>query len=66
MSTIMADYATIQVRKETKKLLEQARLPGETFDAVVRRTLAEAEDKLRRDFFDEMYAALDKPLRPLR
>lgn len=64
----MVDYATIQVRKETKRLLEKAKQPGETFDAVVRRALAEAEEHVRQEFFDEMYAALAdrKSLKPLR
>ena len=64
----MADYATIQVRRDTKRLLEKARLPGETFDAVVRRTLTLAQDAADKSFFDEMYAILDdrKAMKPLR
>jgi hypothetical protein len=64
----MVEYATIQVRRETKKKLEQARRPGETFDAVLRRTLKEAEAQAERAFFDEMHAILDdrKSMKPLR
>jgi hypothetical protein len=65
---MMADYATIQVKRSTKKLLEAARKPGETFDALVRRTLKEAEAQAEREFFDEMHALLAdrKSMRPLR
>ena len=68
ISTIMVEYATIQVRKETKRLLEKARQPGETFDQVLRRKLDEAEAQATKAFFDEMYAALAdrKNLKPLR
>lgn len=64
----MADYATIQVKRSTKKLLEAARQPGETFDAVVRRTLKQAQAEAERAFFDELDAifadrASFKPLR---
>jgi hypothetical protein len=64
----MVEYATIQVRKGTKKLLEAARQPGETFDAVLRRKLEEAQAHAEKAFFDEMYAALAdrKSLKPLR
>lgn len=64
----MVEYATIQVRKETKKLLEQARAPGETFDALVRRKLKEAEAEAERLFFDEVDAMLAdrKSFKPLR
>lgn len=64
----MVEFATIQVRKETKRLLEQARAPGETFDQVLRRKLDEAEAQGTKAFFDEMYAALGdrKSLKPLR
>lgn len=64
----MVDYATIQVRRETKRLLEKARLPGETFDALVRRTLEQAQLAADKAFFDEMYAILDdrKAMKPLR
>jgi hypothetical protein len=64
----MVEYATIQVRKDTKRLLEKARQPGETFDALVRRKLDEAEARAEKEFFDEMYAALAdrKSLKPLR
>ncbi len=63
----MADYATIQVRRATKRLLEAARKPGETFDAVVKRTLKQAQAEAEREFFDEMHAILNdrKSMRPL-
>ena len=64
----MVDYATIQVRRDTKRLLEKARLPGETFDQVLRRTLEQAQLAADKAFFDEMYAILDdrKSMKPLR
>lgn len=65
---MVADYATIQVRRKTKRLLEESRRPGETFDAVVLRKLREAEAEAEREFFDELYAMLEdrKSLKPLR
>ena len=64
----MADYATIQVRRDTKKKLEAARRPGETFDAVLRRTLKQAEAEAKRQFFAEIEAMLAdrKSMKPLR
>ncbi|HLF16894.1 MAG TPA: hypothetical protein VI796_05635 [Candidatus Thermoplasmatota archaeon] len=64
----MVEYATIQVRKGTKKLLEEARLPGETFDTVLRRKLAEAAAEEERAFLEEAYALIAdrKALKPLR
>lgn len=64
----MADYATIQVLRTTKTKLEKAKRPGETFDAVVRRTLKEAEAQAERAFFDELDAlfADRKSMKPLR
>lgn len=64
----MADYATIQVKRDTKRLLEAARRPGETFDAVLRRTLKQAQAEAERTFFDEIDAMLAdrKSFKPLR
>lgn len=64
----MVEYATIQVRKDTKRLLEKAKQPGETFDEVVRRTLGQAQAEAERAFFDEMHAILNdrKSMKPLR
>lgn len=64
----MVDYATIQVRRTTKKMLEAVRQPGETFDQALRRTLEESQAHAEKAFFDEMYAALAdrKSLKPLR
>jgi hypothetical protein len=68
ISTIMADYATIQVRPATKRLLEAAKEPGESFDAVVRRKLKEAERANEEAFLREVNRLLGdrKALRPLR
>ena len=64
----MADYATLQVKRSTKKLLEAMRQPGETFDAVVRRTIKQAQAEAERAFFDEMHSILAdrKSMKPLR
>lgn len=64
----MVEYATIQVRRETKRLLEAARHPGETFDAVLLRKLKEAEAQAERAFFDEIHALLNdrKSMKALR
>lgn len=65
---MMGDYATIQVRRGTKKLLEQARLPGESFDAAIRRKLREAEGAAELDFLREVNRLLAdrKAMKPLR
>ncbi len=64
----MADYATVQVKRTTKRLLEAARKPGETFDAVVRRTLKQAQAGEEREFFDDLETifADRKSFKPLR
>lgn len=65
---MMADYATIQVRKATKRLLEDARRPGETFDAAIRRKLKEADAAAELDFLREVNRLLAdrKAMKPLR
>lgn len=64
----MGDYATIQVRKGTKKLLEASRLPGESFDAAIRRKLKEADAAAELDFLREVNRLLGdrKAFKPLR
>lgn len=64
----MVDYATIQVRRATKKLLEEARNPGETFDAAIRRKLKEAEKVEEVEFLREVNRLLSdrKAMKPLR
>lgn len=64
----MVDYSTIQVRRATKRLLEEARLPGETFDAAIRRKLKEAERVEEVEFLREVNRLLGdrKSMRPLR
>lgn len=55
---MMVEYATIQVRKATKKLLEKAKAPGETFDDMIRRKLKEAEKAEETAFLREVNALL--------
>lgn len=64
----MVEYATIQVRRQTKALLEKAREPGETFDAMIRRKLKEAETVQELEFLREVNRLLGdrKAMRPLR
>ena len=64
----MGEYATIQVRRGTKKLLEAARLPGESFDTAIRRKLKEAEAAEEDAFLREVNALLAdrKAMKPLR
>lgn len=64
----MAEYATIQVRRATKRLLEEARLPGESFDTAIRRKLKEAEAAAELEFLREVNRLLAdrKAMRPLR
>ena len=64
----MVDYATIQVRAATKRLLERAKEPGESFDAAIRRKLKEAEAAAELDFLREVNALLSnrKSMKPLR
>jgi hypothetical protein len=61
-------YETIPVKPATKRLLEAAKHPGESFDAVVRRALKEAEDAKRRAFFDDLETLLqdDASFKPLK
>ncbi len=68
MTTIMADYATLQVRSATKRLLEQAKEPGETFDATILRKLKEAERANEEAFLREVNGLLSnrKAMKPLR
>lgn len=65
---MMVDYSTIQVRKETKKLLEESREPGESFDAAIRRKLKEAEAAKTKEFLREVNLQLAdrKAMKPLR
>lgn len=67
-STIMVDYATIQVRRETKRLLEEAKRPGESFDRTIRRTLKESEAAQAQDFLRDVNRILSdrKSMKPLR
>lgn len=64
----MVDYASIQVRRATKRLLEEARNPGETFDAAIRRKLKEAERVNEAEFLREVNRLLGdrKAMKPLR
>lgn len=64
----MVDFSTIQVRTKTKKLLEKAKAPGESFDALIRRKLTEAETAKELEFLREVNALLDdrKSMKPLR
>lgn len=65
---MMVEYATIQVRRDTKKLLEESREPGESFDAAIRRKLAEAESAKTTEFLREVNRQLAdrKSMKPLR
>jgi len=65
---MMADYATIQVRRTTKRLLEKAKAPGESFDAAIRRKLKEADESAELDFLREVNRLLAdrKSMKPLR
>lgn len=54
----MVDYATIQVRVATKRLLEKAKAPGESFDTMIRRKLKDAEAAEQLDFLREVNALL--------
>lgn len=64
----MADYATIQVKAKTKKLLESAKAPGESFDDLIRRKLTEAQAANELAFLREVNALLGdrKSMKPLR
>lgn len=64
----MVDYATIQVRASTKKLLESEKRSGESFDDLVRRVLAEAQAVREQTFLNEVHSLLSdrKAMRPLR
>ena len=66
--TTMADDASIPVRPHTKKLLEAAKAPGESFDAVIRRVLTKAQAAKEIDVLREVNALLAdrKAMRPLR
>lgn len=65
---MMVEYSTIQLRKETKKLLEESREPGESFDAAIRRKLKEAEAGKAKEFLREVNRQLAdrKAMKPLR
>lgn len=64
----MVDYATIQVRRDTKRLLEETKGPGESFDETIRRTLKEAELARSQSFLREVNRLLAdrKAMKPLR
>lgn len=64
----MAETATLQVHKDTKELLQKAKRSGETFDQLIRRTLAEAQANAETAFLAEVNALLDdrKAMKPLR
>lgn len=63
----MPAYATLQLHAATKRQLNAARRPGESYDAVIRRKLEEARRAGEQEFFDELYAALGdrRKLKPL-
>lgn len=65
---MMVEYASIQVSRATKKRLEDAKRPGETFDAMIRRKLKEAEKAEQTAFLREVNKLLGdrKAMRPLR
>ena len=65
---MMVEYATLQVRATTKRLLEKAKAPGESFDAMIRRKLKEAERAEETAFLREVNALLAdrKAMKPLR
>ena len=65
---MMAEYASIPVRPKTKKLLEAAKVAGESFDSVIRRVLTEAQAAKELDFLREVNALLAdrKAMKPLR
>ena len=64
----MVEYATIQVRRETKRLLEEAKRPGESFDRAIRRTLKESEAAQAQEFLRDVNRILSdrKSMKPLR
>ncbi len=64
----MVDYATIQLKTSTKRLLESEKRPGESFDATIRRKLKEAELAEETRFLREVNALLSdrKAMKPLR
>jgi len=64
----MVEYATIQVRRETKRLLETAKEPGESFDEAIGRTLRELEAARAEAFLTEVNRLLAdrKAMKPLR
>jgi len=64
----MVETATLQVHKDTKALLQKAKHSGETFDQLIRRTLAEAQANAETAFLHEVNALLDdrKAMKPLR
>jgi len=68
IATMMVETATLQVHRDTKELLKRARRPGETFDHLIRRTLAEAQANSETAFLREVQDLLDDrgAMRPLR
>jgi hypothetical protein len=64
----MVEYATLQIKQATKRLLEKAKLPGETFDELVRRKLKEAESAEETAFLREVNSLLAdrRSMKPLR
>ena len=64
----MVDYATVQVKASTKRLLEKEKRPGESFDATIRRKLKEAELAEELAFLREVNSILSdrKSMKPLK
>lgn len=56
---MMVETATLQVHRDTKELLKQARQPRGTFDQLIRRTLAEAQANAETAFMREVQNLLD-------
>jgi hypothetical protein len=65
---MMVETATVQLHKDTKELLQRAKRAGETFDQLIRRTLAEAQANAESAFLSEVNALLDdrRAMKPLR
>lgn len=67
-ATMMVETATLQLHRDTKELLQKAKRSGETFDQLIRRTLAEAQANAETSFLREVEGLLaDRgTMQPLR
>lgn len=55
----MVEFATLQLHKDTKERIASIRLPGESFDATVRRLLNDMQQMKEQEFLNELDAMYD-------